>query len=371
MRMALCGTLAAFGLVLCGFDAASAQSQTVLSPVGVGTGDGSTANSFPWASGTVRRYMQVHSDIKGTPKVINKLAWRRDGAGTTSSTATRAVDLELYMGNSVEWSSASFVISNNYTAAPSLVLPRQVVNFGPLLAVGNPAPAEMAVPLSTPFVYAGVKSVAWEAVVYSNTATGSWPSIDVHQSTLASTPAITTSGAGCIRGGGTVAMSLVASHADTGGLYSIGAYILNAPVTAPTVLAIGTTNPNLPVTGLCGNLYTDLAAMIPVGLTDASGAIKNVSETSSYASPNMVFTAPNTFPGAQLFLQAHSIDAASTSLLPICNSNGLAVTVPAISNTRIVECTRIFNNVGGTTAAHGIYFNTSAYGHSIVTEFTY
>lgn len=346
-----------------------AQNQTIVSPVSVGTGDGvGGANAFPWASGVLRRYMQIHSDIKGSPKVINKLAWRRDGAAATS-TNIRSVDLEVFMGDSREYDQPSYVISNNYLGTPTNVFTRQVVNLGPCSTAGNPAPFEIALPLSAPFVYTGVNSVAWEALLYNGVAP-LLPSGDIHSSFI-TTATVATVGTGCIASGRTTAMTLTVTGADSAGIIHFGGYVLNGPSTASTILAIGSTNPNLPVFGLCSNLYTDLLVTLPVGSTDAAGALRNFTETSNFAAPSMVFSAPNTAPGAVLYLQAHALDLGSTSLIPVANSSGVSFTFPVSNTSRLAQATRLFNNTGGTTGANAIYFNTSSIGYAQVTEFTY
>src|SRR5262245_748213 len=82
--------------------ATPAPSQsTVISPVG-GVASGPSGNAIPFGSNTARRYMQIHSDIKGSPKVINKIAWRK--YGNLSTAATRLVDVEVYMGHAREYS---------------------------------------------------------------------------------------------------------------------------------------------------------------------------------------------------------------------------------------------------------------------------
>ena len=348
-----------------------AQTQTAVAPITVGSGDGSSSNSFPWNSAVVRRYLQVHSDVQGF-KMIKQLAWRRDGAATTSATATRTVDVELYMGDSVEWDKASLVISNNYVGPRTQVLPRQLVNFGPLLTPGNPAAFEMAIPLASSFLYVGTTSLAWEAVVYSNTLnTGSWPLSDVQAASMVTTPAPVTNGIGCVATGRSTAMSLTASHADSAGVYHFGAYVLNAPASQPILLALGASSPNMTFPGLCGTIYTDALVVLYGALSDSSGRLANTDEATNFAAPSLAFSAKNTFPGANLYLQALAIDPGSTMAIPLACSNGVILTVPTPDTTRPAFVSRIFNNSSGTAATQAVYFPTSSIGHGLVTEFTY
>jgi len=232
----------------------------------------------------------------------------------------------------------------------------------------------MAIPLTTAFLYTGVRSIAWEAKVFSNSLSGTFAAaVDAHGPGI--TPGVNpvVSGPGCVAGGQTAAMTMTVSHADSAGLYHFGCYVERCPINAPVVLALGATNPSLSVPGLCGPLYTDLVAVIPVGLSSATGYLGNSDESSILrAAPSMVFAAQNTFPGAVFYLQAHAIDTGSSSLLPIANSDGKVVTVPA-SNTGsgVAKVTRVSNNGNGTLATQGIYFSTTSYGYGLVTEFSY
>lgn len=347
---------------------AQAQVQTVVSPVANNGVEGSQANAFPWTSATPKHYMQIHSDIGGTPKVITKIAGRPNG-NTTGFTGTRSLDIEVYMGDSVPYNSCSFVIANNYIGARSAVLTRQVVNCGPFTA-GTPAPFEFGIPLTTPYVYSGANSLAWEMLQYANTATGTAPSsTDTENSSLA-TATSTVTGTGCIASGQTAAMIHTVTAADVAGLFTFGFYVDRAPANAPTVLYIGASNPNLSVFGLCGNLYTDLLISLPLGQSDANGYIGSLSGTTKIAGGPCTILVPNTFPGATVYTQVHSIDVGSTSLLPIANSDGRATVVPTPTLTKVTKVSRIFSN-GATTDVNAHFFNTTSVGYGAVVEFTY
>ena len=50
---------------------AGATSQsTIVSPTVAATTEGTSNNTYPFASAVVRRYQQIHGDIGGTPKII-------------------------------------------------------------------------------------------------------------------------------------------------------------------------------------------------------------------------------------------------------------------------------------------------------------
>jgi hypothetical protein len=82
------------------------------------------------------------------------------------------------------------------------------------------------------------------------------------------------------------------------------------------------------------------------------------------------FVLPNTIAGATVYTQVHSLDAARPGI-PISNSNGRSAVMPASNLTTVVDVARIFNNIGGTTATEGEFFEGVTIGYGLVTEFTY
>lgn len=346
---------------------------TLVSPAPASaTLEGSTSNAFPWNTTLICRYMQVHSDTIGTVMVVNKVAQRRDGL-TAAANGSRSVDLEMYMGDSIAWDRIRYVFVDNYVAPPTLVLPRQVVNIGPTASPSNPAPFELAVPLSTPFVYTGVNSLAWEIVQYSNTAVGTIGALDVQSGSANAGAAAATTGPGCIATGQSATMTLGVQHGDRGGAYQFGCFVANAPVSSPVVLYLGVTNPNQPVPGLCGSLHTDLAASLGVALADASGFVREIgtSTTISYPHAPWTFVLPNTLGQPTLYAQAHALDTGRTDPLPICNSDGISWQVPARSTTTVAQASRLYNfQLQGPSYPHATPL-TLMHGYAAVTEFTY
>ncbi len=346
---------------------------TLVSPTPASaTVEGSALNAFPWNTTIICRYMQVHSDTIGNVMVINKVAQRRDGA-TAAANGSRSVDLEMYMGDSVAWNRVRYVFADNYVAPATLVVPRQIVNIGPTALPGSPAPFELAVPLSTPFVYTGVNSLAWEVVQYSNTAVGAIGALDVQSgsSNAGATAAIT--GPGCVATGQSGTMTLSVQHVDRGGAYQFGCFVANAPVSAPVVLYLGVSNPNQPVPGLCGNLHTDLAATLGVALSDATGFVRETATnaTTSYPYAPWTFVLPNPLGQPTLYAQAHALDTGRTDPLPICNSDGISWQVPASSATTVAQASRLYNfQFQGPTYPNATPL-TLMHGYAAVTEFTY
>jgi hypothetical protein len=356
---------------------AGAQS-TLVSPVGFAAVEGQTSNAFPFANtatAATRRYMQIHTDVIGTPMVVNRLSFRMQGSAS-SFAGSAACDMELFMGDARPYNQPSWVFANNYIGAPTQVLTRQVVNFGPLTA-GTPAPFEFDIPLTTPFPYTGVNSLAWEAAVHLLTITAPFPSqMDVEAASITAMTAATTTGAGCIATGQASPMILTVTGADTpdtvGSTFSFGAAVDRGPANAATFLAIGASNPNLAVPGLCSNVYTDLLLFLLIGTTDGTGFLgtfSNTAGTTKVAGGTSVLAFP-AVPGAQLFMQAHALDFGQAGI-PLANSDGKSMFLPASNPARVRKLTRLLNNFGGVAQTNAIFFNTSNIGHGVVTEFTY
>jgi hypothetical protein len=319
------------------------------------------------------RYMQVHSDVGGSPKLIRQVAFRRNGAAAAQPNGTRILDMEMRLGHSVDWNRVTYVFAGNWIGQPTLCLPRQTVNIGPLVSTANPAPFEMVVPLPTPFPYTGATSLAFEMIQHSNTANGLTAQHDNESGSSTTGAAASVTGPGCIATGRSSTMDLVIQHGDRGGAYQCGAYVTLAPANAPTTIYFGASNLNIPVPGLCGNILHDFAFPVPVGLSDASGFIGEyaTSTTSPYPSALCTIVMPNTIGGATLYAQAHSLDVGRVGQLPICNSIGRTFTVPMPNTTVVAKASRLYNfQLQGPTHPHATPLSL-AHGYTAVTEFTY
>lgn len=350
----------------------AAQSTLVSPTPASATVEGSTSNAFPWNTTIICRYMQVHSDTVGTVMVVNKVSQRRDGA-TAAAGGTRNVDLEMFMGDSVAWDRVSYVFASNYLAPATQVVARQVVSIGPTSAPGSPAPFELAVPLSTPYIYTGVNSLAWEVVQYSNAAVGTIGQLDVQSGSSNAGVAATLTGPGCTATGQASVMDLGVQHVDRGGAYQFGFFVANAPASAPVVLYLGLSNPNQAFPGLCGSLYTDLTAVLGAAVSDASGYVREIgtSTTTSYPYAPWTIVLPNPLGQPTLYAQAHALDLGRSDPLPICNSNGRSWQIPAPSTTSVARASRLYNfQAQGPTYPHATPL-TLMHGYAAVTEFTY
>lgn len=345
---------------------AAAQSDaTTISPVVTATLEGNSNNAFPFNSAVLRRYMQIHGDVSSVPITISQLNFRVN-ASSVNYLGTKTFDMELFMGhgNAGSVTNPSYTYANNYFGAPTAVVVRANIVIGPTGQATTPGPNPFTMPIPiTPFAYAGTSPLIWEAVVYGVTSVGTTSQLDADASSLTSGVS-TITGVGCLASTqATTLMTHGVTAADVGGTFHFGVTVTAGPNNAPCVLAIGSTNPNLPVPGLCTNLLTDLTAIVAYGTTSATGAITN--DTLPFQ-----ITAPNTFGGATITTQVHAFDIGRADPILICNSNGRSTVLPAPNLTRVNAVTRLWNNAGGTTATQA-FFATSTVGYGLVTEFTY
>jgi hypothetical protein len=154
------------------------------------------------------------------------------------------------------------------------------------------------------------------------------------------------------------------SHLDVGGTYVSNYTVTRGPANSAVIQTIGSSNPNLAITGLCSNLLTDALIIRMIGVTDATGAITTNNPTLS------ALVANNSFGGAILYTQCHALDLGRPDPIGICNSDGRMTTVPMPNLTRTNKTARIYSNVGGATVTEGA-FVTSSFGYALATEFTY
>ena len=346
--------------------AASLAAQTIVSPVSCTAAEGDSSNTFPFVGATPRRYMQIHADLGTSPLVITKLTFRV-GASTLVFAGTRTHDMELYMGEALPSSVAlpSLTFDANYATPKTLVLPRQFVTFGPTGQSVSPGPnpfhSTLEITLATPFAYSGTAPLIWEVAYFGSTASGSTSSLDADGSTsVTATSAIT--GTGCLPTGGSSLMTHTYTVNDSRGTLLLNGTISNGPAIALAFMGIGFSNPSAPV-GLCSNLYTDAVVLQFLGVTSATGSF-------NADNPTGAFILPNNAVGTTLFTQAFALDTLSTAAFPLVMSNGRSSTVPAVGTAEVNLVTRLWNNVGGTTATTAA-FGTTMVGYGLATQFTH
>lgn len=324
---------------------------TLVSPAGLDNVAGNAISSLPFRRG---RFLQIHSDLGATPRVFRALALRQ-APGNLVSTGTLAVDLELWAGNARPHDRVSLVFTDNYATPRVNAITRKLVNFGPQGQQAYPSPFQgMDLIFDFPVVYIGAFSFAWEVQTHAVTANGTWAWTDAQRSSYGGSTQGTTTGAGCND------MTQYVDLADNGGTLGCAFRCMSMPPNQQAVLALGTTNPDLPVVGLCSRLLTDLALVLPMGST-GSGTFETTG-------PGTLFV-PNTMGGVTLYSQFHALDPNQTGI-PLRNSSGKAFTVPVPNVGTVVRVSNVSSLIAP-DAPIGTFAYLGIAGCGVVTQFTH
>lgn len=344
-------------------------AKTFISPLEATKIEGSGSNSFPYSSTTVRRYMQIHSDLPTGAMSIKSIGYRISQS-TVNFTGTRTLDMEMWMGRTVDHDKCSFLMDDNWlTNSKTLVVKRKKINFGPAGQGVSPGPnpfvAGLTIPLDAPYTYVSIASFGWMVAMHGNVANGTVPILDVHKAVSVNGSA-SSSGGGCVATGRASPMSQIASITDMGGALLMRFGANNAPTSAASWLMLGSKNPALTIPGLCGKLQTNLLAVLPIGTSETTGKLN---DAYTNAAPG-VLVLPNSIPGATLYSQIFSLDPGQKGFWKLAVSDGMKVAIPT-SGTKGVRVTRLFNNINGVTEKRSSYFGTSTVGYGLVIQLTY
>ncbi|MBI5850853.1 MAG: hypothetical protein HZB39_07470 [Planctomycetes bacterium] len=295
---------------------AAAAQLPFISPTTANGAEASSNNIFPFANTTIRRYQQIHGDLPQTILSVSRLAFRfNTPTAVTTYTGTRAIDMEMDMGNGpASYADYSRTMSNNFSGPITTVVARRIVNWGPQGTSVSPGPQSFAtnmdITLDAPYLWIPISpTLTWEARIFGNPATGTFAVLDAGSITTASA---TTVGTGCVCTGRTTAQTASISVADMQGYLGFAIGTTNGTPSSQVYSAIGFSNPNLPIPGLCANSHTDLTFLIANGVTSA---------------------------------------------------------VPAANTTRVAQVSRMFDSSGTTTSTDGLVFTTSTLGYGLPVEF--
>lgn len=298
--------------------ASGAFAQDVISPKHFAATEGSTYDYQVLGSpSTPGRYLQVHDDLKGTPRTISSLAVRRDGAQTQAFAAGNVL-VDIYVSTATTTASTvDKTFDNNHGTDKVKVAAFKFIQFPATTSGVVPRPFEYAFPFSQPFSFGGANGFCWEVQVSSRT-NSSYYYFD-YSSGVNSNPyaAVYNKGTGCKATGYTTGMNINPSSSPNWPQNSItlsysGNYMPKnsliylmigasdtafGSLTLPFLLPNTTTAPS----GPC-NVYCDWLVGVP-SLTNANGAISQ-----NLGAP--VTTAMN---GVFIYTQAVAPDAAANS----------------------------------------------------------
>jgi hypothetical protein len=295
--------------------AAAAQSFTY-SPSVAPTQNGNSNNVYPLFFAT-SRYQQVHGDLRGAPRALNEIAWRRSGTGPITGAVARTLDCELWIGNG-DYATSSTVFATNFTSAPVNAIVRRMVNVPDNTAPNtNPPLFNVTFPFDAPWVYVGTTDLTWELVTHANTSTQSYI-LDAHNGSEIGAQAL--SGTACLASGQTARMqqSAVFRSIAWNNTLQLSWAFFNAPAAQPAAVLVGATSADLPVPGLCTNLYVGNIFLTLTGVTSGT----------SFGTPTLTIPSQPAYVGAQLWSQGAVADPGQAGI-PFALTQRHAATVPA------------------------------------------
>ncbi len=314
MRVA---TLLAAGVLA----AATAAQSSYTFPRFYNNFEGNSNSSIPFSS-TQYRYQQVLGDAKGTPIAnVKNIAFRRDGVTTATATGKNLI-LTLVMGHaSVVNMTDTF--ANNYVGPTTTVVNAKAFSLPARQgAPTRPSVWDIVIPFDTTWSYNGNQDLLYELVT-SNAGSGTYY-LDFATEGQNSVPADPNAiGTGCTATGRTtpVTLSTTTAVSRTSGDITFAFRAINGPATTVgSIFLIGATNPDIPVSGLCGDgkLYTDaLYAVPPASYSNGT-----------FNAPSISLPWSTAWAQLSLYVQAGVIDGGLSNPIKVAVSNGLKVTLP-------------------------------------------
>jgi hypothetical protein len=235
----------------------------------------SSGNTIPWNS-SAQRYQQVHGDLRTGPMLVQEISFRRGNSTSAHVGAlARTLDAEVFVGNG-DYATSTTTFATNYLAPPVNVITRKSINLPDLTAfAGNPAPFTIVLPFDNPHVYTGSNDLVWEIVIWSNTASGAYFTDAMNYTNFATTATV---GVACTATGQTNPMLMQAFPRSVPGptpMVDATWRIFYGPVASTGIIFLGAAGTNLPIPGLCTNLYVDRFFHTFVGPTTGASGVFN------------------------------------------------------------------------------------------------
>jgi hypothetical protein len=308
------------------------------SPVAYQAAEGESNNTFPFGSSATHSYQQVHGDMRGRSKTITGISFRRDGEladNTLYAAKTITADLFFGPGNHLTFGNTYLT---NYSGARTQVA-TGVFNMPGYETRPLVPPAEFTfrIPV-TAYAWNGAADLIWEC------RTSAMSSAHAMFSDAASAPDTGTSsdvsyGSGCTSTGqaNPFALNSAFTTSQVNNRHTFAWNGRYARASQPSVVHVGTAATNLPIGGLCTNIYT-----LPVfALSTTSNAAGDVS-VGPISSPFDV-----SWIGATLYAQAACVDLGQAGFYKVSASDGSRCAVPALGGPRV---TRLFNTSSASAA---------------------
>lgn len=342
--------------------ASAAMAQGFTSPKGYLTTEGASNHNYILFAKYEMRWQGIdQSHVGDGPKVMNEVAWRRDGTAATSTiwTARTMSNWQMNMGLADYANVQVADLEKNYLTGSKV----QVIKPVSLSVVDintqttSPAPWTTVVKFDAPFIYTGKDAFIWEVIYDNNTVLADY-SFDF-QSGGSSTGYNSTSGTiigtACTSTGKTSAVSNSTTFYNHGTKFRISRSVSNMPDNAPVFLWIDAVDQNLPVPGLCTTLRATPLISIYLGAASATGSITSAIIDNIPYSASVV--------GGDLYFQYVGVDVGQAGL-PFSLSAGRKITVPADPiPTAVTRFYHYKNTATGSTITSGPWYG------GIVTRF--
>jgi hypothetical protein len=313
--------------------AGSALSAQITSPVGYDTTEGASNNTFPFYS-TLFHYQQVHGDLRGTPRPILALGFRRDGTLGAGSYGARTVTLDMWIGDA-NIAAVTGTFATNFTGTPTQVITNKSFN---LPDYSNqfpsiPSPVDQVIALDVPYPYLAQADLCWEVQLTSNTNPGG-RFMDAASGTGGGTQigSFSSNGAGCTTANGTMTLRNSTGFATTTTAMNFQWTTTGGPASAAAALLLGIVDPSAPIAGLCGGGRLHVAPVMVVvnGTTTTTGVFTPAILSLPY-NPTMV--------GFKFHAQSVASDPSQAGL-QVAASNGVASVITDVA--KPVNVTRVY-----------------------------
>lgn len=307
--------LRALGCALASTVVLAAQTQFVTVPQDLDAREGNAVATFVHPFGySQSRFQYTDGGQRGTARPgISKLELRRDGLAQ-GSFPSRTANLALVMAET-DVGQLTTNFAANYSGAPTTVFLRKVINVPDLSAAPPtpPAPWTIAFPFDANWNYTGAKDLLWEIQVDANTGIGAPLALDAVQIVVPGEGSYSYDGlTSCTTASGSFTIYGIAPRTARDGTVTFATYAAQGPVSAPGVLALGLSDPNL-VGVFCAPLRTSAEVLVPVA-TDATGSIGAPSAPLALGFP---------FPGPLTVFSQFAVADAVQSAVPIALSDAV------------------------------------------------
>ncbi|MFO1054461.1 MAG: hypothetical protein U1F36_19750 [Planctomycetota bacterium] len=277
--------------------------------------------SMPYVFTQPSRQQQIHGDLIGNPMVLQSLTFRRDGSANGTAHAVvpgKTITLSIVLADSVDCSAATNTFANNVTGNAVTVFSGTVSTpaIWGVTAKKSPTDFDFQFPI-TPWFYAGAGSFLWDATS-SATSDNTRINLDAAQSAfpLFSLCSYEMHGTGCPLVSGPFELRGTGQNLGGLGAYTVGVTATGMPTTTPGVWIVGFLALDLPIPGVCANLWPQYAVSVPT-TSDATGK----------ATPYFQVPSNPAWLGLPMEMQMAYADASLPFPVPVALSNGLTYRV--------------------------------------------